>query len=85
MYGRVRPDTLEAIFNEMKLKSTDVFIDLGHGIGTPSLQAAYSRGCESRGIELNAERNVIARSLQDALETRVDRLKETDINHEDVS
>ena len=32
MYGRVREDALERIFNIMKLKPTDVFIDLGHGI-----------------------------------------------------
>lgn len=42
------------------MKATDVFIDIGHGIGSAVLQAAFTRGCESRGIELMEDRNLFA-------------------------
>lgn len=84
MYGRIKPDALEKIFNIMDLNSNDVFIDLGHGIGMPSLQAAYTRGCESRGIEVDPNRNAISESLKVAMEYRIEKIKEQDINHESV-
>ena len=85
MYGRVKEDALDTIFKLMELKSSDVFIDIGHGIGTPSLQAAYTTGCESKGIELNEARNMVAGNLKEKLSIRVQRLREKDINYEDVS
>jgi len=61
MYGRVKMDANEKIFNKcFDLKATDVFIDIGHGIGSAVLQAAFTRGCESRGIELMEDRNLFA-------------------------
>jgi len=48
----------------MNLQSSDIFIDIGHGIGNATLQAAYTRGCESRGIEIMEDRNLIAEQFK---------------------
>ena len=45
-----------------------VYVDIGHGIGNTCMQAAFTVGCESRGIELVDDRNHIAKSFyQDLL------------------
>ena len=85
MYGRVREDALERIFNIMKLKPTDVFIDLGHGIGLVSIQAAYTRACESRGIEKDKDRNKFASDLKDTFVKRLKHSKENNVTYNDVS
>ena len=43
---------LKVILNLLELKADDVFLDIGHGIGNATLQAAFTSGCEARGIEL---------------------------------
>lgn len=40
-----------------QLGSHQVFVDIGHGIGNLCLQAAYTLGCEARGIEVMDARN----------------------------
>jgi len=67
MYGRIMPAALEKIFDMLELQSDDIFIDVGHGIGVASLQAAYTRGCESRGIELINDRFVISEQIKDIM------------------
>lgn len=42
------------------MKKSEVFIDVGHGIGNAVLQAAFTIGCESRGIEVVPDRCQIA-------------------------
>ena len=43
----------QMVFREiMNLRPDSTFIDFGHGIGNTCLQAAYTIGCESKGIEL---------------------------------
>ena len=51
----------------MNLQRSDIFIDLGHGIGNATLQAAYTRGCESRGIEIMQQRCFIAEQFKERL------------------
>jgi Histone methylation protein DOT1 len=51
-YGRILPDAMEKVFDMTSLSRDDTFVDIGSGIGTLVLQAAYSRGCASRGIEI---------------------------------
>jgi len=51
----------------MELSESDVFIDVGHGIGNAVLQAAYTRGCESKGIEVMDDRCHIAYLFRDNL------------------
>jgi precorrin-6B methylase 2 len=35
----------------LRLERHEVFLDVGHGAGNTCLQAAYTIGCEARGIE----------------------------------
>ena len=42
-----------------------VFVDVGHGIGNLPIQAAFTRGCESRGIEMVGDRHDIAMCLDE--------------------
>ncbi len=60
-YGRLLPAATDRIFREvLQLDQNDIFIDIGHGIGNALLQAAYTMGCESRGIEVVDSRNFLA-------------------------
>jgi hypothetical protein len=85
MYGRIREDALRTIFDIMKLKPSDIFIDLGHGLGCPSVQAAYTRGCTSRGIELDGDRFFISEQLKNGLAHRKELLQQQDVDYVDVS
>jgi len=71
MYGRIKIDATKKIFDLMELKSTDVFIDIGHGIGSVVLQAAFTRGCDSRGIELKQKRNSLATEINADLHSQI--------------
>ena len=60
-YGRILPDATHKLLTEiLRVEKDDVFVDVGHGIGNAVLQAAYTVGCESRGIEVVGDRNFIA-------------------------
>lgn len=48
-----------------KLEKGQVFCDIGHGIGNLPIQAALTRGCESRGIEMVGDRHAIALCLNE--------------------
>jgi len=39
------------------------FVDIGHGLGNLPLQAAYTIGCESRGLELVGDRCDISQEV----------------------
>ena len=49
----------------MNLTKDDVFLDIGHGIGNACLQAAFTAGCEARGIEVVRGRHSIAQVFRD--------------------
>lgn len=49
------------------LTQDDVFLDIGHGIGNTCLQAAFTTGCEARGIEVVYGRNSIAEVFRDIM------------------
>jgi H3 lysine-79-specific histone-lysine N-methyltransferase len=51
VYGELLPRFSHMIFEETQLKSDQVFVDLGSGVGNVVLQAALEIGCESWGIE----------------------------------
>jgi cyclopropane fatty-acyl-phospholipid synthase-like methyltransferase len=51
------------LVNILQLKDDDVFLDLGHGIGNICIQAAYTIGCEARGIELVKARHLVAKDV----------------------
>jgi Histone methylation protein DOT1 len=49
------------------LTMDDVFLDIGHGIGNTCMHAAFTVGCEARGIEVVYSRNFIATAFRDNL------------------
>lgn len=52
VYGELLPKFLSTIFRETHLKSNQVFVDLGSGVGNCVLQAALEIGCEAWGCEV---------------------------------
>lgn len=53
VYGELLPKFLSMVFKkDTKLKSDQVFVDLGSGVGNCVLQAALEIGCESWGCEM---------------------------------
>ena len=52
VYGELLPMFLSRIFKETRLKSDQIFVDLGSGVGNCVLQAALETGCESWGCEM---------------------------------
>ncbi len=85
MYGRITCTGLAHIFDVMDLKSSDIFLDLGHGLGLPSIQAAYTRGCEARGIELEKERFCLSEQCMEAMERQRELKRQEHIEYKDVS
>ena len=59
-YGRFLPFATHKMFGMVNLNKDDIFIDIGSGIGNTCLQASYTVGCDSRGIELVKDRHAIA-------------------------
>lgn len=51
-YGEIKPRFAHDIFRETRLRSGQVFIDLGSGVGNVALQAALETGAEAHGIEV---------------------------------
>lgn len=52
VYGELLPRFCSIIFNQTRLTSSHVFVDLGSGVGNVVLQAALQIGCESWGCEM---------------------------------
>jgi hypothetical protein len=54
----------------MCLTKDDVFLDIGHGIGNTCIQAAFTVGCEARGIEVVFGRHSVAEVFRDNLDAQ---------------
>jgi [histone H3]-lysine79 N-trimethyltransferase len=52
VYGELLPLFLSRIFKETRLRSGQIFVDLGSGVGNCVLQAALETGCEAWGCEM---------------------------------
>jgi len=52
VYGELLPTFVSKFLAETSLKSDQVFVDLGSGVGNVVLQAALEVGCESWGCEM---------------------------------
>jgi [histone H3]-lysine79 N-trimethyltransferase len=52
VYGELLPRFLSNIFKETRLTSSQIFVDLGSGVGNCVLQAALETGCEAWGCEI---------------------------------
>ena len=73
MYGRTNFGAMKKIIDMTNLSVSDIFLDIGHGIGNACLQAAFTVGCEARGIEVVPQRCMISKFLT---ETMMEQLKE---------
>ena len=71
VYGELLPSFVNKIFQQSKLKSSSVFIDLGSGVGNCVLQAALEVGCESWGCEMMKAASDLASLQQTEFENRV--------------
>lgn len=61
VYGELLPRFVSDILRrDLKLKSNEVFVDLGSGVGNVVLQAALEIGCESWGCEIMKEYCTVA-------------------------
>jgi hypothetical protein len=67
-YGRMMPGSTDMLFQIMQLRRDDIYLDIGHGIGNSCFQAAYTRGCEARGIEIVQSRHDACLRFQQGLE-----------------
>lgn len=52
VYGELLPRFISNIFKETRLKSNQIFVDLGSGVGNVVMQAALEIGCQSWGCEM---------------------------------
>ena len=73
VYGELLPRFISNIFRETKLTSSQVFVDLGSGVGNVVLQAALEIGCESWGCEMmpNASQLATLQSREFASRTKL--------------
>ncbi|KAJ5558541.1 Histone methylation DOT1 [Penicillium sp. DV-2018c] len=70
VYGELLPRFISTIFKETKLKSGQVFVDLGSGVGNVVLQAALEIGCESWGCEMMSNACDLADQQQSEFKAR---------------
>ncbi|KAI5286319.1 Nucleosomal histone H3-Lys79 methylase [Ascosphaera aggregata] len=70
VYGELLPRFITDIFKQTKLKSGQVFVDLGSGVGNVVLQAALEIGCESWGCEMMSNACDLAELQQKEFEAR---------------
>jgi H3 lysine-79-specific histone-lysine N-methyltransferase len=61
-YGELHDNFVSAIIEQTSLKSTQVFVDLGSGVGNVVLQAALEAGCESWGCEMMETAGEVAKA-----------------------
>ncbi len=52
VYGELLPPFVSKVLEETRLRSDQIFVDLGSGVGNVVLQAALEVGCESWGCEM---------------------------------
>ncbi|KAI5297959.1 hypothetical protein KEM56_004407 [Ascosphaera pollenicola] len=70
VYGELLPRFITDIFKQTRLKSGQIFVDLGSGVGNVVLQAALEIGCESWGCEMMANACDLAELQQREFEAR---------------
>ena len=64
-YGRITFEATDALLDQLQIDpALDVYVDIGHGIGNTVFQAAYTRRCDARGIEMVSDRDVVAKALE---------------------
>jgi cyclopropane fatty-acyl-phospholipid synthase-like methyltransferase len=59
--------TCQRIFQLLDLQRDDIFLDIGSGIANTVLQAAFTVGCVSRGIEVVKDRHNIGVNIKEKM------------------
>lgn len=70
VYGELLPKFVHQLFIDTTLKSQDVFVDLGSGVGNCVLQASLEIGCESWGCEMMSTAGQLAEKQKQGFESR---------------
>jgi hypothetical protein len=68
----------QLVFKLLNLTVADVFADWGSGIGNTLFQAAFTVGCETKGIEVVKARNDFAKEFYDELKRLREELSKGD-------
>lgn len=63
-YGEITYESLKTVLDDLKLKKSDVFYDLGCGVGKTCLQVALTTPAKAYGVELSSSR--VKKALQAA-------------------
>ena len=66
-YGRTLFAGTKRILDMCRLGADEIFLDIGHGAGNACLQAAFTVGCEARGVEVVSQRCRIAELFREVL------------------
>lgn len=69
-YGELHDEFITKIIQETNLKSDQVFVDLGSGVGNVVLQAALEAGCESWGCEMMETAGEVAAAQEKEFRSR---------------
>lgn len=62
------------------LKKHQTFADLGHGVGNACLQASYTVGCKSKGIELIDARYFVSEAFHRAMDVATLEARSRDVS-----
>lgn len=69
-YGELHAPLISRIFKETGMKSGQVFVDMGSGVGNVVIQAALEIGCESWGCEMMLHHCKLAKAQKDEFAAR---------------
>ena len=72
VYGEINPRFIDLLIHKLALTSSDVFFDIGSGIGNVVMQVAVQTGCRARGIEIRPELAKIATAMLKHLPLQLD-------------
>ena len=50
-YGRLLERATQDLVTLARLRRDELFVDIGHGVGSVALQLAWTVGCNARGVE----------------------------------
>lgn len=71
VYGEIKYDSLQTVLNDLNIKSTDVFYDLGSGVGKATIQAYLNFPFKKAvGVELSPTRSNNAEKIKKQLEAK---------------
>eukprot|EP01120_Amphizonella_sp_Union-15-10_P017513 TRINITY_DN9747_c0_g1_i1.p1 TRINITY_DN9747_c0_g1~~TRINITY_DN9747_c0_g1_i1.p1 ORF type:complete len:552 (+),score=87.58 TRINITY_DN9747_c0_g1_i1:74-1729(+) len=73
VYGEARPSFVDKIIRDLNVTESDIFYDIGSGIGNVVMQIAALTGSRSVGIEIRQDLHDVALNIQGHLERELKR------------